>query len=708
MNDFVFGTQYLRGASPRPESWEKDLKLIAASGFNTIRVWLVWGVLEVREGHIDFSQIEKILSLAEKENLRVIFLFHLHGAPEWLIRKYPQYRFVDRNGRAFEPAPRSNTPSGGWPGLCPDHREVQEMEERFIREVVTYIGDRAFAYEPVNEPHQWVDAAAQMEYCYCDASKELFRQWLKKKYKTLDALGSAWGRYFDCWQNVAPSTWVCGYNDRLDFRRFTAERIALLVRRRTEVIRRYTSRPVIAHAWGGGSTCCPQLAAMAFDDWRNAEEVDSWGCSGFPDKAEQTPQLAQSMDAARSAADGKVFWQSELGVGNLASGLDFPRPAPPELLATWCWVSCFRGAKGVLFWQFREELFGHESGHYGMLGRSGTATPRLEVLSRVARCIERCEKDFLQAQVPAARVALLYSFDANLLNGLIQGDHRFCSQALSGYHRAFFTADIPVDILHCGHLSAEKLRQYELIVAPGILLLSKEQGKILEEYAQKGGRLLLDPLTGSWDENGTLSDALPGGGLARAAGVSGEELHDENGGFLEVCFDRKNYLLPRKYTFVQWRDSPETVPLVRDAEGTCYLRSRPLGRGEILLSGIALGNLNSSGETIGDDFRSRNENDATGNTASLIQALARRCGVVPEFQSSPQIHCSVLDLPDGGKLLLVSNLSNATVTAKIHSDAWRNAVCQGIYGSRDIRFSPEGEAAVTLAPCASCVLKKQA
>jgi beta-galactosidase GanA len=708
MNNFIFGTQYLRGASPRPEYWEKDLKQISAAGFNTIRVWLVWGVLEVREGEIDFSYIEKILSLAEKENLRVIFLFHLHGAPEWLSRKYPQYRYVNRNGHAFEPSARTNTPSGGWPGLCPDHKIVQELEERFIREVTSYIGDRAFAYEPINEPHQWVDSVLPMEYCYCEATKEQFRIWLKKKYKTLDALGSAWGRYFDCWENVTPSAWDFGYNDRLDFRRFTTEQIALLVRRRAEVIRKYTTRPVIAHAWGGGSTCCPQLAAMAFDDWRNAAEVDLWGCSGFPDKVEQTAQLAQSMVATRSAANGKTFWQSELGVGNLGSGLEFNPPASPELLATWCFDACFHGAKGVLFWQFRQELFGHESAHYGMVNRDGSSTPRLETLSRVAGCFKQHEKDFMPAQIPAAQAALLFSFDSNVLNALIQDSNKFCLQALSGYYSAFFGANIPVDILHCDRLSAEKLQQYKLIVAPGIILLSREIGKMLEEYVQNGGRLLLDPLTGSWDENGTLSDSLPGGGLAGTIGVSNEELNEEKSGFLEVCFEQKTYLIPRKYTFAQWQSSPENVPVICDAAGTCYLRSRTVGKGEFLLSSIALGNLNSSGETIGDDFRSRNENSATGNTSSLIQAVYERCGIVSEFQSSPQIHCSTLNLPDGGKLLLVSNLSNAPATAQIRSEAWRGAVCQGIYGTQDICFSPDGKADIPLAPCASCVLKKQA
>ena len=708
LNEFAFGTQYLRGASPRQEDWERDLKLIAESGFNIIRVWLVWGVLEVQEGVINFDYIEKILSLAEKQNLRVIFLFHLHGAPEWMIRKYPQYRYVDRNGNSFEPSARANTPSGGWPGLCPDHKEVQEMEERFIKEVVSYIGDRAYAYEPINEPHQWVDVAAPqvMEYCYCEASREKFRQWLQQKYGSLDALGEAWGRYFDSWESVRPATWLFGYNDRLDFRRFTVEQVAALVRRRTEAIRKYTARPVIAHAWGGGSTCCTQLSTMAFDDWRNADEVEMWGCSGFPCSVEMTPRLSQSMDATRSAANGKVFWQSELGVGSIGTGLVFNPPASPELLASWCWDSIFRGAKGVLFWQFREELFGNESGHYGLVGRAGTATKRLEATSQVAKCVAQYEKEFMAAEVPAAQVGLLFSTDANLLNGIIQNDNFFCHQAISGYYEAFHKASIPVDILHCDRISAEELQKYNFIVAPGILSLDQKQGDLLAGYVRNGGNLLLDPLTGSWDEHGTLADTLPGAGLADLAGVSGEELHEEQNGVLQLVFNGKRYCLPRKYTFARWQSSPETEIPVQDADGNGFIWRKCAGKGTVWLSGMALGNLNSSGQTIGDDFRSEAGENLAGNTASLIEDIASACGVAPEFQADVPFHVSALTLPDGGEFLLIINLSNETATGKIRCISRKNMEYKGIYGSADIRFSADGGAAFTLPACSSCVLRK--
>ena len=54
---FVFGTQYLRGASPERDVWEKDLYNIRKNGFNTIRAWLVWNTIERCEGVFDYDYL---------------------------------------------------------------------------------------------------------------------------------------------------------------------------------------------------------------------------------------------------------------------------------------------------------------------------------------------------------------------------------------------------------------------------------------------------------------------------------------------------------------------------------------------------------------------------------------------------------------------------------------------------------------------------
>ena len=82
---YVFGTQYLRGATPARDQWDRDMENMAGMGFNTIRAWLVWTACEKAEGEIDHEYITGFLDCAKKHGLDVGLLFHLHAAPDWAM-----------------------------------------------------------------------------------------------------------------------------------------------------------------------------------------------------------------------------------------------------------------------------------------------------------------------------------------------------------------------------------------------------------------------------------------------------------------------------------------------------------------------------------------------------------------------------------------------------------------------------------------------
>ena len=707
--DFVFGTQYLRGFSPDPANWEHDLERISDLGFNTIRVWLVWGVLEAREGEIDFAYLDRILSCAEKNNLQTILLFHLHGAPEYLIRKYPQFRYVNRAGLPFEPSARSNTPSGGWPGLCPDNPEVQRMEERFIREIVTFAGKRAYGYEPINEPHMWIDASGLQvnDFCYCPATREAFRHYLQQKYGSLEDLSRAWGRRFDCWESVRPATWNFGYADQVDFREFTMKNIAALVRRRAAVIRKYTDRPVFAHAWGGGSTSCPQLGAMAFDDWRNAAEMDSWGCSGFPERVEVTPRLAQTMDATRSAANGKTFWQSELSAGNTGGAINFPTPASPDLMTLWSWTSLFHGAKGLLFWQYRPEIYGNESSFFSLTDRSGRATDRLLAIEKMGRVIAKYEKLFMTAQTPSAEVALLFAPRAFLLDWVMHRNNNYSCDATSGYYDAFYHANIPVDFLHAHQLSPERLRHYKLVILPATLTLSQEAADLLKAYVADGGAVLADPFTASWDNELKLASALPGDGLTQLFGVEEKESRGACKKALLLQGKNRRYSLVPHFPYEIWQQSSEDSQAFATSEaGEWLIAEHQYGKGRAIISGMPLGNLNSTGGQISDDFYSDVRTQHDGDAGTLILDIAAQCGVFTTISTSAPLHVRQLLLPDDGEILLFSNQSAIPTEQEVHSPSRSNKSYKGIFGLEEFAFSNEGKAIVSLPAFGSTVLVK--
>ena len=69
----------------------------------------------------------------------------------------------------------------------------------------------------------WNEGAVQE--CYCPATQAKFREWLKAKYGTVEALGRAWHRYsLGDWESVHPPHGTGGYPDSLDWLRVSPRR----------------------------------------------------------------------------------------------------------------------------------------------------------------------------------------------------------------------------------------------------------------------------------------------------------------------------------------------------------------------------------------------------------------------------------------------------------------------------------------------------
>ncbi len=666
-DDFVFGVQYIRGMTPPPEDWDRDMANIRKLGFNTIRVWLNWGVLEPRPGVIDYDWLDRVKTLAAKNDLRVIYLFHIHSAPEWAISAYKNTWYVNHDGIPFEPSIRSNTPSGGFPGLCPDHQVVCDLEESFIERVVTFLGDSAFAYEPINEPHSWLDISKKPfnDFCYCPATRAKFRLWLKKRYKTLEGLSKAWGRPFASWEDVRPNTWnvtTSGYIDKVDFRAFQIENINELVERRANVIRKFTSRPVIAHAYGGGSATCTELASMAVDDWKNAGHLDSWGCSGFPVEADQLAPLGLSIDSSRNAAAGKPFWQSELTAGDNGYGLE-QYEISPELLSLFTWESTSHGISGLLYWQWRIEMYGSESMHFGLTDRAGHPTERALAVAKIGNILIDNSKLMLSAKAPEAEIAILYYPRSIIMDYAMCNTNVNTTDALMGYYRAMWDKDVPVDILHVEKTTLEEMSKYKLIVLPAGYLMSAELAQLMTEYVAGGGTLLADPMTASWDENTRLEPTMPGRGLNKLFGA--DEYKFWKDPETKITLENKNgsYELHGSYICQTWKLQKGAVSYGEDKNGRIFITRNKYKKGKAFLAGLSLGNMCSKRASISDDFM-RKATDAVPDASRMFCDIAREAGVqVPAIEGP--VRFRRLLLPDGREMHFYLNTGEGTASRNV-------------------------------------------
>lgn len=677
---FVFGTQYLRGASPERDQWERDLYNIKKRGFNTVRAWLVWNAIERSEGEIDYDYLSTFLDIVKKNDLNAGLLFHMHACPAWAVQKYSKYFYVDENSLPFEPAVRPNTPSGGWPGLCYDHDEVREMERNFIEGVIkeTKKYDCVSFYEPMNEPHQWIDFQKKPTgiYCYCDASVKKFREWLKEKYHTIDALNAAWGHFYSSFNEIRPPRWTSSYADYIDFRLFNMDNVAREIKYRTDIIKACDTKPVIAHAWGGGAVTCSQLGGMAFDDWKNAEIFDKWGYSAFPTKADDCSSLGLGCDSTRCAANGKEYWQSELTAGVVGTGLDVKGRIDDDTFDKFSLESIRHGAVGLLYWQYRKERFGAEWAGYALTDYDGGETNLSRKATKLCKAVSENENIFCNSTQRKAEVAILFSRRSYLANWCSSSkkDNKFAVDSISGYYKMFWEENITVDILHEEYPT--DLSVYKVIVIPSPYAVSEEFSKRLKEYIRNGGAVISDPFYGAFEKDFKLSYTVPGHNFDEVFGY--KELDITNKSAITLDDGRSIYGTKQ---FELFRDVTADV-IHRTDKGEPVVISNNYGKGKAIISAVNLGLCYSSRVLIADDISSEDKANTCKCAKDIVISLCKELGVRQNICSAKDVKVSILNSKGDADIAIIINSAKNDAKGTVLCDC-RYSDCKTVYGNAE-------------------------
>jgi beta-galactosidase len=525
-------------ADPRAkkEEWRRDLRQIKALGFNTVRCWIDWASGEPAPGEYRLDTLEVLLSLAEEEGLSVVVQVYMDSAPEWVGRRYPDSLFVSSNGQAIRPE--------SSPGYCLDHPGVRQADLAFYEAVARRAGaSPAFlGFDLWSEPHviNWANPTyiPNPEFCFCRNTVARFREWLKKKYGTLDALNAAWYRRQASWDEVEPNrlSTILSYTDYIDWKLFIADKLGGDLRARYEAAKRGApDRVATSHAAGVGLFSSPHYWEGQSDDWTMAAQVDYYGTSFYPKHSAFVDRDVEwrgaLLDFARSfgfANGGRGFWIGELqgGFGTIAQSVS--PTVTPEDLRIWTWSALSRGAKAICTYAYYPMSTGYESGGFGLIRLDGTLTERARTAGGIARLVDRHSRLFLDSRPVAAQVAVVY----NPLSHFVGGRQRAVAQAgpqgevagierdsLLGIYRALFPTNVPLDYVHADSLTAAGLARYRLVVLPYPLMLSGRTAAELGEYVRAGGALVTEARAGWNDERGRAAEVIPGLGLAEVVGA---------------------------------------------------------------------------------------------------------------------------------------------------------------------------------------------
>lgn len=501
----LLGVQYYRPPFPDRERWFEDLSDIAAAGFDTVQFWVVWGWVESTPGQYQFEDYDTLINLADQVGLKVVLSTIGEIHPFWLPRVIPDSATVDHLGRTQTSSLRGECNVGLTPGGCIDHPQVMRRMSLFLTAVARHFGGREnlVAIDLWNETRWSVESDGFL--CYCDYTVSRFRSWLQERYGSLDGLNAAWRRRYSSWEDVQPGKKPdMPYTDNVAFQEFLVWRCRDHLEKRVQATRQGCPDVFLsAHS----ADPSPAFSGFAFEralsrgnDFELAPLVDSWGSSHFPIiQAYGDDEFRVRIQCGVGAAWNNEAWISELQGGSGRQGLEVQPPVTASQQQTWLWSALSRGVTSVLFWCWRDEVFGRESSGWGLAGADGRAEERIAAM-RTARAALIALDESLQTYEPEpATVGLVFSPRGHLLDWAQSGAEANSSRdSFFGWGLALEAANVPYRVLDADALDG--LERLRVLLIPWPLALPASAISRIAAWVRDGGILISESEYGAYDD----------------------------------------------------------------------------------------------------------------------------------------------------------------------------------------------------------------
>jgi beta-galactosidase len=621
----ILGTQYYRPPFPEPRYWHDDLAAMVDAGLGAVQLWACWGWIEPEPGQYRFEDYDNLVSIADSVGLRVVISTIAEIQPFWIHRCVPGSEMVDNFGRAVRSSLRQECNVGLTPGGCFDHPEVQERLGAFLDRTARQYGasPALLAWDCWNETRWAVQADGYV--CYCRHTLGAFREWLRQRYGDLEGLCAAWHRRYSSWDDVVPGKSPGQpYTDLVEFEAFITWRSARHAAFRAGRLRAADgAHPVLAHCgkpavFSGGSEY--EQALSRGNDFDLAEVLDGFGCSHFPAWENYSlTELGSRIEEICSAAGSKPAWVSELQGGGARAGFGSWPAVDAAAQQRWVWSAYGRGAKAVLFWCWRDEVFGRESSGFGLTGSDGQSAARLERMAQTGRALKE-NATLLEGYAPdAPEVGVLFSQGSYQLDWAQNGNLATqASGSLLGWLSVLERAQLPYRVVDAGRPVA--LDGLRLIVLPWPLVVPGPMGAALAEWVSAGGTLITEAELDAFDELGfyRYPEGRP---LACALGLTscGRRLVGE-GTSMHVSLGPRSFELP----VAGWLEALGT-------EAAEVLATSPAGEAVSVRRGLGRGSVVALGSFPGLGYRQKRQPEVE----AFVRELAGKVGALPPLAVQP-------------------------------------------------------------------------
>jgi beta-galactosidase len=488
------------------------MRLAKLAGINSLSVGIfAWTALEPQEGEYHFEWLDEVMDMLAENGIAAVLATPSGARPAWMSQKYPEVLRVS--------AARQRHLHGERHNHC--------LSSPLYREKVTAINTRlAERYKDHPALGAWHISNEYSGECHCPLCQEKFRDYLKQKYKTLDALNEAWWAafwshtYTDWSQVESPSpigeTNTHGLN--LDWKRFTTEQFVDFYLHETAPLKKITPAvPCTANLMG---------TYPGIDYFRLAEVLDVVSWDNYP---QWTGTIGDIEIGARASfmhdltrglkAKPFMLMESSPSATNWRPVAKLHRPNVHILQSL---QAVAHGSDTVQYFQFRKGRGASEKFHGAVVDHEGTEKTR--VFHDVAALGERLKTldSVVGADTPSA-VALVYDWNVRWalddIKGMLQKNTNY-EQTVIDHYQAFWQLGLPVDIID----STRSFEGYDMVVAPMLYMLRPGFAEAIDSFVNKGGTFVTTYASAYSNESDLMFRGGIPGPLRKCLGIWCEEI----------------------------------------------------------------------------------------------------------------------------------------------------------------------------------------
>ena len=510
----LFGGDYNPEQWPE-EVWAQDMRLLKEAHIDVVTLNVFsWALLQPSEDVYDFSMLDRIMELVRKNGLKVCLATSTAAHPAWMARKYPDILRTEKNGMRRKFGSRHNS--------CPN----SESYRRFAALLVEKLATRYRDHENIVCWHISNEFGGE---CYCENCERKFREWVKRKYGTIENVNKAWNMNFwshtlyDFEDIVTPDlrseefdwdglrTNFQGIS--LDYARFNSDSILECFHLEKEILKKYTPDiPVTTNLMG-------LYRCLDYQKWARDMDFISW--DNYPAYNTMPFEPALSHDLMRGLKQGKPFalMEQTASVSNWHLYCKQKKPGVMRLLS---YQAVAHGEDSVMFFQISRSIGACEKYHGAIIDHVGSSDTRVfREITGLGKELETLRDATLGARTDA-KVCIVFDWDNWWATELSAGPSRSLSyvEQIKAYYHALWRRHISVDFVGI----TDDLAKYSMVIAPMLYMCKNGFDSKVREYVKAGGVFVATTFSGYVDEHDLVVLGGYPGKLRDILGIWVEEL----------------------------------------------------------------------------------------------------------------------------------------------------------------------------------------